>query len=122
MALPKFLQPYLASYDLTKLDIKRDKKLIITQVLNKGNYSALRWLGKTYSQKEMRETINDFVSRFFTDKAFVFFYLILLVVVFSLSLVDLLFQMLAVYLMSLWFCALITRIIKKGLKGALENS
>lgn len=35
----------------------------------------------------MREIINDFASRFFTDKAFVFFYLILLVVVFGLSLV-----------------------------------
>ena len=57
MALPKFLQPHLASYDLSKLDAKRDKTLIITQVLNKGNYQALRWLGKTYSRKEIKKTI-----------------------------------------------------------------
>lgn len=59
MALPKFLQPYLASYDLTKLDIKQDKKLIITQILNKGNYQALQWLGKTYSRKEIKEAISS---------------------------------------------------------------
>lgn len=59
MALPKFLQPYLASYDLNRLDPKQDGQLIITQVLNKGNYRALRWLGKTYSQKEIKETISS---------------------------------------------------------------
>jgi CRISPR/Cas system endoribonuclease Cas6 (RAMP superfamily) len=59
MALPKFLQPYLASYDLSKLDIKGDKKLIITEVLNKGNYQALRWLGKTYSQKEIKKVVSS---------------------------------------------------------------
>lgn len=59
MALPKFLQPYLASYDLAKLDVKRDKKLIITQVLNKGNYPALQWLGRTYSRKEIKEAITS---------------------------------------------------------------
>ena len=57
MALPKFLQPCLASYDLIKLDTKQDKELIITQILNKGNHQALRWLGKTYSQEEIKKTI-----------------------------------------------------------------
>lgn len=57
MALPQFLQPYLASYDLTKMDIKRDKRTIITEVLNKGDDTALQWLGKTYTQKEFKEVI-----------------------------------------------------------------
>ena len=59
MALPNFLQPYLASYDLSKLDVRRDKQLIITQILNKGNYQALHWLGKTYSRKEIKEEISS---------------------------------------------------------------
>lgn len=59
MALPKFLQPYLASYDLTKLDVRRDRQLIITQILNKGNYKALQWLGKTYSRKEIKRAISS---------------------------------------------------------------
>lgn len=58
MALPKFLQPYLASYDLSKLDVEEDKELIITCVLNYGNGKALRWLGKTYSQKEIKRVLN----------------------------------------------------------------
>lgn len=57
MALPKFLQPYLASYDLRSLNIKSDKNLIITEVLNKGDDKALSWLGKTYSQKEIKKVI-----------------------------------------------------------------
>ncbi|MGB9706571.1 MAG: DUF6922 domain-containing protein [Microgenomates group bacterium] len=57
MALPKFLQPYLPSYDLRKLDIKRDKILIITSVLNQGDYRALRWLTKTYSKREIEDIV-----------------------------------------------------------------
>lgn len=55
--LPKFLQPCLASYDLRELDLQEDRRLIITQVLNKGDDEALRWLGKNYSQKEIKEAI-----------------------------------------------------------------
>lgn len=57
MALPQFLQPCLASYDLSQLDTKRDKKLIITEVLNKGNYQDLRWLGQTYTQDEIKSVV-----------------------------------------------------------------
>lgn len=59
MALPKFLQPYLASYDLKNLDLKHDKKLIITEVLNKGDDKALRWLGRNYFQKEIKKLISS---------------------------------------------------------------
>ena len=59
MALPKFLQPYLASYDLSELDIKKDRELIITELLNKGDSRALSWLGKTCSQKEIKEVISN---------------------------------------------------------------
>lgn len=57
MAVPKFLQPCLASYDLSKMDSKRDKELIITEVLNKGNYQDLRWLGETYTQNEIKSVV-----------------------------------------------------------------
>lgn len=59
MTLPKFLQPFLASYDLKSLDLKDDKKLIITEILNKGDDEALRWLGKNYSQKEIKKVISS---------------------------------------------------------------
>ena len=57
MALPNFLQPYLASYDLSKMDRERDKKLIITEILNKGDDIAIGWLGKTYPQQEIKEVV-----------------------------------------------------------------
>jgi len=57
MALPKFLQSCLASYDLTKMDIASDKQLIITEILNKGDDVAIRWLGRNYTRKEIKEVV-----------------------------------------------------------------
>lgn len=59
MALPKFLQPYLAGYDLKKLDLEKDRELIITQVLNRGDDEALCWLGKNYFQNEIKQVISS---------------------------------------------------------------
>lgn len=60
-------------------------------ILNdKSAVGELRFVSYYYpgpKKNMIRETIKDFTSRFFIDKAFVFFYLILLIVVFSLSLV-----------------------------------
>lgn len=57
MTLPKFLQPYLASYDLSRLDTKRDKDIIITEILNKGDEDALAWLTKNYSKDEIKKVV-----------------------------------------------------------------
>lgn len=59
MALPQFLQPYLASYDLRYLDKNQDKKLVITEILNKGGEWALGWLGKNYSQAEIKKAVSS---------------------------------------------------------------
>ena len=57
MALPKFLQHCLASYNLSKMDKDRDKQTIITEVLNKGDGKDLEWLCKTYTLKEIRAVV-----------------------------------------------------------------
>ncbi|MBU1486743.1 hypothetical protein KKH56_01660 [bacterium] len=46
MAVPKFLQSALWSYDLSKMDAgnKDDKRIIIEQVLNYGIWEQLKWL------------------------------------------------------------------------------
>ena len=59
MALPSFLQGCLASYDLKKIDEKRDKKIIITEILNKGDDIAIRWLGQNYTQNEIKEAVRS---------------------------------------------------------------
>ncbi|PJE68788.1 hypothetical protein COU96_02970 [Candidatus Shapirobacteria bacterium CG10_big_fil_rev_8_21_14_0_10_38_14] len=60
MALPNFLQPYLASYDLSKLnkDNSSVRKEVITQVLNSGDDKAIRWLFGTYSQKTIKNILH----------------------------------------------------------------
>lgn len=59
MALPSFLQSCLASYDLSQMDKKRDKKTIITEILNKGDDIAIGWLGANYNQKEIKEVVSS---------------------------------------------------------------
>lgn len=53
--IPRFLKPYLWSYDLKKMDPRDpgDKKVIIRQILNYGDWRTLQWLLKTYSGKDL---------------------------------------------------------------------
>lgn len=57
MALPEFLQPCLASYDLSKMDANESKETIITSILNKGDDKDIQWLFQTYSAEEIKEVI-----------------------------------------------------------------
>lgn len=57
MALPQFLQPYLWSYDIKKMDPQRSKETIITQVLNYGDSKAVKWLFETYTVNEVKEVL-----------------------------------------------------------------
>ena len=59
MALPKFLQTYFPGYDLSVLDIKRDKKMIITNVLNRGDSEAVIWLSKNYTISEIKKVVRN---------------------------------------------------------------
>jgi len=51
--VPQFLKPFLWSYDTKKLDIKKDKIRIITNILNYGTEKATNWLFKTYDKKSI---------------------------------------------------------------------
>ena len=57
MSVPKFLQPHLASYNFSKLDVGGDRELIITEVLNKGDFKALKWLCNNYSRRELEAVV-----------------------------------------------------------------
>lgn len=58
MALPKFLQPCFPSYNLKSLNPARDKKLIITEILNYGTEKDLEWLTKTYSKNDLKHVLS----------------------------------------------------------------
>ncbi|NCT00258.1 hypothetical protein GW765_04775 [Candidatus Parcubacteria bacterium] len=57
--LPNFLQTALWSYDLKKMTKNRYKNLIITQILNFGDWRQLQWLLQNYSAKEIKEVLKN---------------------------------------------------------------
>lgn len=61
MALPKSLQFFLPSYDISKMDLHDpdDKKLIIEAILNRGTTKEIKWLFKTYSKKEIKNVLRN---------------------------------------------------------------
>jgi len=59
MKMPKYVKPFLWSYDIKKLDKKEHKKRIITNVLNFGTSQATEWLFKQYNKKEIKEVVAD---------------------------------------------------------------
>ncbi|MEK7525846.1 MAG: hypothetical protein AAB546_00005 [Patescibacteria group bacterium] len=59
--VPNFLQPYLASYNLTKLDISDPgvDREIITEVLNRGDKKAVRWVFSKFSNPIIKSAIKN---------------------------------------------------------------
>ncbi len=55
--IPEFVKPFLWSYDTDSLDLERDKKRIITNVLNLGTKRATDWLFSVYSKKDIAESV-----------------------------------------------------------------
>lgn len=61
MALPKFLQPYLPSYDVTKFDKDAPGVFneIVTQVLNLGDDKAVAWIFDNYTLGEIKNVVKN---------------------------------------------------------------
>ncbi|MDP3283645.1 MAG: hypothetical protein Q8M56_04400 [Desulfobacterales bacterium] len=55
--LPKYIKPFLWSYDANRLDREKDKQIIITNILNYGSQRAVIWLFKTYPENEIRNFV-----------------------------------------------------------------
>jgi len=55
--IPQFVQPFLWSYDVSSLDLSRDKRRIITNVLNLGTKQATDWLFKVYSKQDIKDCL-----------------------------------------------------------------
>ena|SRR3990170_6223427 len=55
--LPNMLQSSLWSYDMSKMDKNRDKKLIISQIINYGNPEQLEWMKNAYSDGEIKDVV-----------------------------------------------------------------
>lgn len=59
--VPVFLQPYLASYDLSKLELSDPDvgQEIITEVLNKGDKKAVAWVFSNFPESQIRSVIKN---------------------------------------------------------------
>lgn len=58
-AIPDFFRPVLWSYDITRLDAKKDKELLITHAINYGNLQHWRWIATEYG----RDTVRAFLEK-----------------------------------------------------------
>lgn len=57
--IPKFITPCLWSYDINQMDLKDDKRLIITQVLNYGVWKDVKWLYSVYSEEDIKKVVSN---------------------------------------------------------------
>lgn len=55
--IPLFLQPFLWSYNLSQLDLKKHKNIIIKNILDLGNSQAIEWLKQQYNKDEIKTAI-----------------------------------------------------------------
>jgi hypothetical protein len=56
--IPEFIKPFLWSYNVSALDLRRDKKRIITNVLNLGTSRATDWLFSVYDKNDILEVLS----------------------------------------------------------------
>jgi len=67
--IPRFLQPFLWSYDLSRLGLEKHKNIIIKNILNMGNRRATDWLKKQYSEDEIQEVIRTSILSDWSKKS-----------------------------------------------------
>ncbi|MBI4599713.1 hypothetical protein HY732_02205 [Candidatus Uhrbacteria bacterium] len=53
MAVPKFLQSALWSYDLSLIDARKHAGTIIPQILNYGTWKQIQWALRTFSRRTL---------------------------------------------------------------------
>lgn len=56
--IQKILKPLLWSYNTEKIDLWKDRNLIITQGLNYGDWNTVEWLFKTYGKNEIKKIVS----------------------------------------------------------------
>lgn len=57
MKIPSGVAACLWSYDLSELNLRKHRDLVIFQVLNFGGMKEVRWLLRTYSRRQISEVV-----------------------------------------------------------------
>lgn len=75
--IPQFVQPFLWSYDISKMDLARDKKRIITNVLNLGTKIATDWLFEIYTKEDIKDCLVHPLSGEWSNKSLAYWSLVM---------------------------------------------
>jgi len=67
--IPSFIRPFLWSYDVKKMDAQKDKKRIITNVLNFGTKKATKWALSTYPKTTIKQALRRPLPGEWSDKS-----------------------------------------------------
>lgn len=57
--VPDAIRGFLWSYDINALDVYRDQKRIITNIMVYGNIAAVKWMFQTYDQVQMKQALEQ---------------------------------------------------------------
>lgn len=57
MRLPVYVKHCFWSYSPSDFDLRKDKELIIAQILNYGDWRGIRWLFQNYSEREIKAVL-----------------------------------------------------------------
>lgn len=59
LKLPEFFLPLLWSYDFSFIDLERDKKRIIINTINYGQWKHWQWIVRYYGKEMVNEVIEN---------------------------------------------------------------
>ena len=65
----RIFKPFLWSYDVTKMDLKKDKKRIITNILNWGTKETTDLIFQIYTGEEIKGVIKEPLPGEWNDKS-----------------------------------------------------
>ena len=67
--LPEMFRPILWSFDLSQIDLERDKKTIIVNAINYGTMAHWRWLVKCYGSSVVNQILSTIPSTVLKPRA-----------------------------------------------------
>ena len=59
LTLPEFFLPLLWAYDFALIDLERDKKRIIINTINYGQWKHWQWIVNYYGEESIKQFIED---------------------------------------------------------------
>ena len=69
LRLPEFFLPLLWAYNFSFIDIERDKKRIIINTINYGQWKHWQWIVDYYGKEEVKQIIKDIPISEFRSRA-----------------------------------------------------